>query len=152
MGAWNYGFLRLLARRQPAWLAGQGSNYQVVETSGSYTIQNYEGRPAGVKTLKVRRARATRRGCGSRSRQNTGLYSSMLNATLFTGALIHYQDGSTGGLQPPARFHASDVVLQRLGPAARPDLDRPLQQRRGHGHGRDATAMTVAVNTAQCPA
>ena len=68
----------------------------MVESSGTYTIQNYEGRPAGVKALKVRRGTGNDAWLWIESRQNTGIYSSPLNSSLFSGALIHYQDSTTG--------------------------------------------------------
>jgi M6 family metalloprotease-like protein len=96
MGSWNYGFYTSYhAANQLKWLAS-GANYLVVETGGTYTIQNYEGRPAGVKALKVRRGTGNEAWLWIESRQNTGLYSSRLNASLFTGALVHYQDSTTG--------------------------------------------------------
>ena len=84
MGSWNYGFYAAShAANTLGWL-GQGSNYQVIESSGTYTLQNYEGRPAGMKALKVRRGTGNDAWLWIESRQNTGLYSSKLNASLFT--------------------------------------------------------------------
>lgn len=96
MGSWNFGFYAAShAANQLRWL-GLNSNYQVVESGGTYTIQNYEGRPAGVKALKVRRGTGNDAWLWIESRQNTGIYSSRLNSSLFSGALIHYQDSTTG--------------------------------------------------------
>jgi M6 family metalloprotease-like protein len=116
MGTWNYGFYAAShAANQLGWL-NQGSNYLTVESSGTYTIQNYEGRPAGVKALKVRRGTGNTAWLWVESRQKTGLYSSTLDATLFTGALIHYEDSSTGGKShlldfTPATTSFTDAAL-----------------------------------------
>jgi M6 family metalloprotease-like protein len=117
MGSWNHGFYASShAANQLGWLDA-GSNYQVVEASGTYTIQNYEARPAGIKALKVRRGTGNDAWLWIESRQNTGIYSSKLNSTLFTGALIHYQDSLTGGKShlldfTPGTSSFGDAALQ----------------------------------------
>jgi hypothetical protein len=151
MGAWNYGFYAAShAADQLGWL-GQGSNYQVVETSGTYTIQNYEGRPAGVKALKVRRGTGNEAWLWIESRQNSGLYDSALSSTLFTGALIHYQDASTGGKShlldfTPATTSFSDSALQ-VGQT----WTDPYSNVAVTVTGVTPTAMTVAVNYGAIP-
>jgi M6 family metalloprotease-like protein len=117
MGSWNFGFYAAShAANQLGWLSA-GSNVQLVESSGTYTIQNYEGRPAAVKALKVRRGTGNEAWLWIESRQNTGLYSSRLNASLFTGALIRYQDSTTGIKShlldfTPATSSFADAALQ----------------------------------------
>ncbi len=117
MGSWNFGFYAAShAANQLGWLSS-GANFQVVESSGTYTIQNYEGRPAGVKALKVRRGTGNEAWLWIESRQNSGLYSSRLNSSLFTGALIRYQDSTTGNKShlldfTPGTSSFSDSALQ----------------------------------------
>jgi M6 family metalloprotease-like protein len=97
MGSWNFGFYASShAANQLGWL-GQGSGYQVAESSGSYTVSNYEARGGAVRALKVRRGTGNDAWLWIESRQSTGIYNSRLNSQLFTGALIHYQDPTTGG-------------------------------------------------------
>ena len=96
MGSWNFGFYAASqAANQLQWL-GAGSNYTVVETSGTYTIQGYETRPAGVKALKVRRGTGNNSWLWLESRQNVGNYSSRLDPSAFRGALVHFEDATTG--------------------------------------------------------
>ena len=96
MGSWNFGFYAASqAANQLQWL-GAGSNYTVVETSGTYTIQGYETRPAGVKALKVRRGTGNNSWLWLESRQNVGNYSSRLDSSAFRGALVHFEDATTG--------------------------------------------------------
>ena len=96
MGAWNFGFYAASqAANQLQWL-GAGSNYTVVETSGTYTIQGFETRPAGVKALKVRRGTGDNSWLWLESRQNVGDYSSRLDPSAFRGALVHFEDATTG--------------------------------------------------------
>ncbi len=96
MGSWNFGFYAAShAANQLNWLSG-GTNYRAVETSGTYTIQNYENRPAGLKALKVRRGSDGNSWLWIETRQNVGDYSSQLSSSVYGGALIHYEDGTTG--------------------------------------------------------
>jgi len=96
MGSWNFGFYAAShAANQLGWL-GAGAGYQTVESSGTYTISNYEARGDALRTLKIRRGTGNDAWLWVESRQNTGIYSSKLNASLFGGALIHYQDATTG--------------------------------------------------------
>jgi M6 family metalloprotease-like protein len=96
MGSWNFGFYAAShAANQLNWLSG-GANYRVVDTSGTYTIQNFENRPAGLKALKVRRGSDTNDWLWIESRQNVGRYSSQLSSYVYGGALIHFEDGTTG--------------------------------------------------------
>jgi M6 family metalloprotease-like protein len=151
MGSWNYGFyVSSHAANQLGWL-GSGSNYLVVETAGTYTIQNYEGRPAGLKALKVRRGTGNDAWLWIESRQNTGLYSSTLNASLFGGALIHYQDSMTGG-----KSHLLDFTTATTSFA---DSALPLGQTWTDPYsnvsvtvtGVTATSLTVSVNYGALP-
>ena len=94
MGSWNLGFYAAPHEaNQLAWLAS-GSNYQVVESSGTYTIQLTKA-DQWVEALKVRRGAGNDAWLSIESRQNTGIYSSQLSSSLFSGALIHYQDSSS---------------------------------------------------------
>jgi len=151
MGSWNYGFYASShAANQLGWL-GRGSNYQVVESSGTYTIQNFEGRPAGVKALKIRRGTGNEAWLWVESRQNTGLYSSLLNASLFTGALIHYEDASTSNKShlldfTPATSSYADSALQAGQTWADPYSNVSVTVQ-----SVTASAMTVAVSYGALP-
>lgn len=96
MGAWNFGFYAASqAANQLRWLDA-GTHYQTIEASGTYTLQRYETRPAGVKALKIRRGTGNNAWLWVESRQNVAPYSSQLNSSAFSGALIHYEDSITG--------------------------------------------------------
>ncbi len=82
-------------------------NYVTVETSGTYTIENYETRPAGAlpKVLKIRRGTGNDAWVWLEYRQKTGIYESQVpNNQVFTGALIHYLDSTTGSYTHLADF------------------------------------------------
>ncbi|MBI3933646.1 MAG: hypothetical protein HY316_03075 [Acidobacteria bacterium] len=92
MGAWNFGLYSAQhAVEQLNWLT-LNTNYQVVESSGVYAIQNYERRPAALKALKIRRGTGNDAWLWVEYRQNTGIYDSQLSSQVWTGVLIHYKD------------------------------------------------------------
>ncbi len=76
------------------WLPS--SDYQLVQGSGTYTIQPYETSLTGPKALKVQRGTGNDAWLWIEYRQNAGLYDSTLpNSQMYTGALIHYEDSIT---------------------------------------------------------
>ena len=96
MGSWNFGFYAAShAANQLRWLDA-GTHYRSVETSGTYTIANYEARGGAARALRVRRGTGNNAWLWLESRQNVAPYSSQLGASAFGGALIHYEDGTTG--------------------------------------------------------
>jgi hypothetical protein len=104
-----------------------------------------------VKALKVRRGSGNEAWLWIESRQNTGLYNSRLNASLFTGALIHYQDSMTGNKShlldfSPATSSFGDSALQ-LGQT----WTDPYSNVSVTVTGVTASALTVAVNYGAVP-
>lgn len=96
IGTWNFGFYSSQhATDQLGWL-NEGTNVQVVEGNGTYTIQNYEARPAGLKALKIRRGTGNNAWLWAEARQQTGIYDGYLYGHVYTGGLFHYQDSHTG--------------------------------------------------------
>jgi M6 family metalloprotease-like protein len=96
MGSWNFGFYSAHhAKQQLGWLQ-QTTNWLQVESNGTYSIQAYESRPAGLKALRVRRGTGNNAWLWIEYRKNQGIYDSQLNSQVYTGALIHYEDSSTG--------------------------------------------------------
>jgi len=112
MGYWNFGFYSAHhALQQLGWLQ-YNTNVQVVETAGAYAVQAYETRPAGVKALKIRRGTGNDAWLWLEFRQNSGIYDSQLNPQVFTGALIHYQDSTTGSYTDLLDFTPTDSFSQ----------------------------------------
>ncbi len=96
MGSWNLGFYNAHhAAGLLGWLQ-QGTHYVEVQSAGTYTLEPYEQRPFGLKALKVRRGAASSAWLWVEYRQNLGVYDSTLGTQVFTGALIHYEDSTTG--------------------------------------------------------
>jgi M6 family metalloprotease-like protein len=81
-------------------------NYEVIETSGTYTIEPFEtALDTGLKALKVQRGTGNNDWLWIEYRQPVGNYdNSLANSTsgwgnqVFSGALIHYEDSLTSTL------------------------------------------------------
>ena len=97
MGAWSFGFYPASQAQEILGWLGQ-ANYQVVQSSGQYSVQAYETRGASgmVKALKIQRDAATNSWIWLEYRTNTGIYDSQMNSQVWSGALIHYEDSFTG--------------------------------------------------------
>ncbi len=94
MGSWNLGHYPAPHKVQLSWLSG--SSVQTVESNGTYTLQPIEVSPAGLQALKVRRGTGNDAWLWIEYRQPLGLYDSAIGSQVFSGALIHYQDSTTG--------------------------------------------------------
>jgi hypothetical protein len=77
------------------WMA-VGTNYESVQSSGTYTLQPLEVNPAGLQAIKVQRGTGNNAWLWVEYRQSIGNYDSTLNPQGFAGALIHYEDATTG--------------------------------------------------------
>src|SRR5260370_38850522 len=85
------------------WLRN-GVNYQVVQSSGTYTLQPLEASPAGLQALKVQRGTGNNAWLWIEYRQPIGNYDRTsfpspgfpLLPQPYSGALIHYEDSTTG--------------------------------------------------------
>jgi M6 family metalloprotease-like protein len=109
MGNWTLG---LYAAEQKAeilnWLPS-GSSYQVVQSSGTYVLQPIETSPPGLQALKVERGTGNNAWLWIEYRQPLGSYDSTIGFMNFNGALIHYEDSSTGNHTHVLDFTPSDV-------------------------------------------
>ena len=106
MGSWNFGFYNAAhSQKILGWLAPD--NYQIVQSTGQYSVQAYETRSASgmVKALKIQRDAATDTWVWLEYRTNTGIYDSQLNPQVWSGALLHYEDVSTS-----TRSHLLDLT------------------------------------------
>jgi M6 family metalloprotease-like protein len=96
MGSWNFGFYSAQhAAEMLSWFSSP-TNYQVVQSNGSYSVQAYETRPAGKKALKIQRGTGNSPWLWLEYRQNQGIYDSQLGSQVWSGALLHYEDATTG--------------------------------------------------------
>jgi hypothetical protein len=151
MGAWSSGFYSAHdAALRLKWLAPE-VNYQTVEMSGTYVIQNYEGRPAGLKALRIRRGTGNDAWLWVESRKKVAPYSSSHNSTVFTGVLVRYQDYLTGSRTNAIDFKTdtttfSDGALQ-LGQTWKD----PYSNLSLTVSGLDTTSATLTVNYEALP-
>jgi hypothetical protein len=72
------------------------TNYQVVQSSGVYTLQPFEVISAGLQAIKVQRGTGNNEWLWIEYRQPLGKYDAYLSpASVFSGALVHYEDSTT---------------------------------------------------------
>lgn len=95
MGYWNLGHYAAPHKQRLTWLSS-GSNILTVESSGTYNLQPFSQNPPGLKALKVRRGTGNNAWLWVEYRQPVGTYDSTLGAQAFSGALIHFEDSTTG--------------------------------------------------------
>jgi M6 family metalloprotease-like protein len=76
------------------WMAPT-TNYQVVQSSGTFTLQPLETNPPGMQALKVQRGTGNSGWLWIEYRQPLGDYDSTLLPEPYSGALIHYSDSTT---------------------------------------------------------
>lgn len=97
MGYWNLGHYSGYQKQALGWW-GSGSQIQTVQSSGTYTIAPAELGAGGVQALKVQRGTGNNAWLWLESRQKLGLFDTALPSQVFSGVLIHYDDGTSGGM------------------------------------------------------
>ena len=95
MGSWNFGFYNgLHSVNQLGWLSS--ANYQTVTASGSYSVQAFDTRPAGMKALRIRRGSSTDNSwLWLQYYPRAPIYHDQLGSQVSCGAVIHYSDSLT---------------------------------------------------------
>ena len=94
MGSWNFGQYAAPHKVRMGWLTG--SNIVTTETNGSHTILPFENTTSSLQALKVRRGTGNNAWMWLEFRQPIGQYDSTLSSQIYTGALVHYEDSTTG--------------------------------------------------------
>jgi len=109
MGAWTLATYSAEHKSEILnWMAS-GPNYQLVQSSGSYTLQPLETNPPGLQGLKIQRNATTGEYLWVEYRQPVGNYDSTIAFMNFGGALIHYESPTTGKHTNVMDFTAGDV-------------------------------------------
>jgi M6 family metalloprotease-like protein len=128
------------------WMTA-GSNYQVVQSGGTYTLQPLELSTPGLQALKVQR------GTGNPGyylwveyRQPIGAYDSTLPSQPFSGALIHYEDPTTGAYTNLLDFTPGDTLKTSPALLAGQTWADPYSNLSISALSATASALTVSVN------
>jgi len=128
------------------WMA-VGSNYQVVQTSGTYTLLPLELSLPGLQALKVQR------GTGNPGyylwveyRQPIGAYDSTLPSQPFSGALIHYEEPTTGPYTNLLDFTPGDTLKTSPALLAGQTWIDPYSNVSISALSATASSLTVSVN------
>jgi len=135
------------------WLPS-GTGYQTVQTSGTYLLQPYETL-GGLKALKVQRGTGNSAWLWLEYRQPDGNYDplsfpSPLWTTLppqpYSGALIHYEDSTTGIHTHLINYTPSDSSFFSPALVAGQSWSDPYTNLSLSVTGATATGLTVDVN------
>lgn len=129
------------------WIA-TGTNYQVVQSSGTWTLQPLENNPAGLVALKVQRGTGNNAWLWIEYRRPIGIYESTWSPG---GALIHYEDANTGAHTQmldftPITGSLYDGALLPGSTWADPYSNLSLSVQSADGNG-----LTIAVNYGMVP-
>lgn len=109
MGAWTLATYSAQHKSEILKWMASGPNYQLVQSSGTYTVQPLETNPPGLQGLKIQRNATTGEYLWLEYRQPAGNYDSTIGFMNFGGALIHYESPMTGKHTNVMDFTASDV-------------------------------------------
>jgi M6 family metalloprotease-like protein len=104
MGYWNLGQYNAPHKVKLGWM----TNYVSVATNGSFAIQPIESL-GGIQALKIQRGTDTTKFLWLEYRQPLGGYDNSLRNQVFSGALVHYQDATTGN-----KTHLLDFTPETL--------------------------------------
>jgi len=104
MGYWNFGHYAAPHKAKLGWI-----NYQTVTSNGSFSVQPTEY-TASLQALKIQRGSDPSQFLWVEFRDNYGVFDSSLNANVFNGALVHYQDVTTGN-----KTHLLDYTPETTG-------------------------------------
>jgi M6 family metalloprotease-like protein len=94
MGSWTFGHYAAPHKSLIGWL-DPATGVQTVETTGTYNLLPY-GSTGGLRALKIRRTPGSDAWLWLEYRQPFGDYESTLSPQPFNGAIVHYEDGTTG--------------------------------------------------------
>jgi len=97
MGSSSLGLYSADHRATLGWMAN-GTNYQTVQSNGTFTLQPLETNPPGLQALQIQRGTGNNSWLWVEYRQPLGNYDTSLSSQVYSGALIHYKDALTGNL------------------------------------------------------
>jgi M6 family metalloprotease-like protein len=133
------------------WMAAN-TNYETVQSSGTYTLQPLETNPPGLQALKIQRGTGNNQWLWIEYRQAIGNYDSTLLSQPYSGALMHYEDSSTAlGHTYMPNFTPADTTWNSPALAAGQNWTDPYTNLSISVLSATATALTVNVNYGAIP-
>jgi hypothetical protein len=151
MGWWNLGHYAAAHKAELLnWLTA-GTTYQIVQNSGSYTLQPFEQSPAGLEALKVQRGTGNDAWLWVEYRQPIGNYDLTLPTQPFGGALIHYEDSVTGLHTDLLNFNPSDIAWVNTALLAGQTWTDPYSNVSISVQSATPTGLTVGVSYGAMP-
>lgn len=132
------------------WISSD-TNYQIVQSSGSWTLQPAETNPAGLMALKVQRGTGNNAWLWVEARRPIGNYDSTIYPPPPSGAFIHYEDSTTGGYTQLLDFTPGTTSLNDGALTPGSTWSDPYTNLSITVQSATSTALTVAVNYGTTP-
>ena len=138
-----------------SWMV-PGTNYQAVQGSGTYMLQPLETNPPGLQALKVQRGTGNNEWLWVEYRQPIGNYDSTLSnypafSEGFTGALIHFENATTGNHTRLLDFTRNDPNFYSPALAAGQTWTDPYTNLSLSVSSATSSGLTVSVNYGVAP-
>ena len=151
MGYWNLGHYAAPHKGEVLnWLTA-GTTYQVVQSSGRYTLQPFEQSSPGLEALKIQRGAGNNAWLWVEYRQPIGNYDLTLPTQPFSGAQIHYEDSVTGSHTDLLNFNPSDSTWVNTALPAGQTWTDPYSNVSISVLSATSNGLTVSVNYGATP-
>jgi M6 family metalloprotease-like protein len=149
MGYWNLGHYSAPHKAMLNWLAPT-SNIQTVQTNGIYTLAPLEI-PGGLQALKVQRGTGSSEYLWLEYRQRLGNYDNAIGSQVYSGALVHHQDTSSGLATNLLDFTPETAAWTDPAQAAGKTWTDPYSNVSFTVQSATASGLTVVVNYGPLP-
>ena len=93
MGSWNFGHYSTPNKVKLNWFT-QSTQAPTVQSNGVFNVVPFEQATPGKQGLKIQRGTGNNAWLWLEYRQPIGLYDSTLNSQVFSGAVVHYEEGA----------------------------------------------------------
>lgn len=149
MGAWNLGHYTAEQKLKLGWLPSSG--VLQVQSPGTFTVKPLEMPAAGYQALQVQRGTGNNAWLWVEFRQPVGNYDTTLNSQVFSGALIHYKDSTTGSYMDLLDFTPATSSFSDPSLGAGSSWQDPYTNVSLAVAGASSSGLTVQVNYGSVP-
>lgn len=150
MGSWNLGHYTAEQKLKLGWLST--GNVVTVQSAGAYTVKPLEMPGGGApQALQIQRGTGNNAWLWLEFRQPLGNYDTTLNSQIFSGALIHYKDSTTGSYTDLLDFTPSTSLFNDASLAAGASWQDPYTNLSLSITGASSSGVSVSVSYGAAP-
>ncbi len=136
--SYHFGHYTAPQKLQLGWIDG-ATNVQTVQENGTFNLAPLESASAGLQAIKVRRGLGNTQWLWLESRQPNSGYETFSTSTVYSGALVHYED-------PSDTANGKKTKLLNFGPAPHAFSTAALVA--GNTWADPSTNLSLRVNSA----